>query len=110
LEEKISLNRSTEKKAESRDIIDKFFSVQFSLNGPTYLFKLRDIPENGLSILVKEGSEVLRELEVGDILDIQYNNPELSSSSKILKTKISSKHFHNRLSGHYLVGLSIIDQ
>ncbi|UCD32999.1 MAG: hypothetical protein JSV38_03745, partial [Desulfobacterales bacterium] len=96
MEEKIALNRSTEKKAESRAIIDKFFSVQFSLNGPTYLYKLREIPENGLSILVKEDSTVLRELKVGDILDMEYNTLGLSGSSKILKTKVSSKDFHDR--------------
>jgi len=112
MEEKTILNRSTERKPESRTILDKFHSVQFSLNyiGPTYLFKLRDISSNGLCILVKEDSSVLKELKVGDILDMEYNAPGLSDSAKLLKTQVSSKNCHDRFAGHSLVGLSIIDK
>ena len=112
MEEKTILNRSVERKSESRTIFDKFHSVQFSLNymGPTYLFKLRDISSNGLCILVKEDSSVLKELKVGDILDMEYNAPGLSDSAKLLKTQISSKNCHDRFTGHSLVGLSIIDK
>ena len=85
MEEKTIFNRSAERKSESRTILDKFYSVQFFLNymGPTYLFKLRDIPLNGLCILVKEDSSVLKELKVGDILDMEYNPPGLSDSPKL---------------------------
>ncbi len=112
MEDKAILNRSTERKPESSTILDKFHSVQFSFNymGPTYLFKLRDISSNGLCILVKEDSSVLKELEVGDILDMEYNTPGLSDSSKLLKTQVSSKNCHDRFTGHSLVGLSIIDK
>jgi hypothetical protein len=111
MEEKTILNRSVERKSESRTIFDKFYSVQFSLNhmGPTYLFKLRNISLNGLCILVKEDSSVLKDLKVGDILDMEYNTPGLSDSSKLLKTQISSKNCHDLFAGHSLVGLSIID-
>jgi hypothetical protein len=111
VEENTTLNRLAEKKFDSRAIIDKFYSVQFSLNdmGPTYLFKLRDLPVNGLSILVKKDSSVLKELKVGDILDMEYNVPGLSGSSKLLKTQVISKNFYDRYAGHSLVGLSIID-
>ncbi len=112
MEEKTILNRSAKRKSESRTILDKFYSVQFFLNymGPTYLFKLRDIPLNGLCILVKEDSSVPKELKVGDILDMEYNTPGLSDSSKLLKTQVSSKNCHDRFAGHSLVGLSIIDK
>ncbi len=111
MEERTTLNRLAERKSDSRVIIDKFYSVQFSLNdmGPTYLFKLRDFPVNGLSILVKEDSSVLKELKVGDILDMEYNTPGLTDSSKLIKTQVSSKNCHDRFTGHSLIGLSIID-
>ena len=111
MEEKIALNRPAERKYDSRAIINKFYSVQFSLDdmGPTYLFKLRDIPLNGLSILVKEDSSVLKELKVGDILDMEYNTAGLSGSSELLKTQVSSKNCYERFTGHSLIGLSIID-
>jgi len=112
MKEKTILNRSVERKSESRTILGNFYSVQFSLNdmGPTYLFKLRDIPLNGLCILVKEDSPVLKELKVGDILDMEYNTPGLSDSGKLLKTQVSSKNCHDRFTGHSLVSLSIIDK
>jgi hypothetical protein len=112
MEKKSILNRSAERKSESRTILDKFYSVQSFLNymGPTYLFKLRDIPLNGLCILVKEDSSVLKGLKVGDILDMEYNTTGLSDSSKRLKTQVSYKNCHDRFAGHSLVGLSIVDK
>lgn len=112
MEEKITLNRFEEKKSEARAILDNFHSVQFSLNnmGPPYLFKLRDIPLNGLCILVREDSSVLKELKVGDVLDMEYNTPGLSGSPKLLKTKVSSKYCNDRFTGHSLIALSIIDK
>ncbi|MCJ7542686.1 MAG: hypothetical protein MUO88_23805 [Desulfobacterales bacterium] len=94
------------------EIFNKYFSVEFSLNGmgPTYLFKLRDIPYSGLCILVKEDSVVLKHLKVGDILNMKYNPLESSCSSILLKTRIRdiSKNPQGRLMGHSIAGLSII--
>jgi hypothetical protein len=112
MEERTAPDRTAERKSDSRAMIDKFYSVEFSLNdmGPTYLFKLRDIPLNGLGILVKEDSPVLKELKVGDILDMEYNTLGLSGCSMLLKTQVSAKYCHDRFTGHSLVGLSIIDK
>ena len=95
---------------DSYTIMNKYYSVQFPLNdtGPTYLFKLRNTPENGLCILVKEDSTILKQLKVGDILTMEYN-PMGSSDPLILKTQINSKNSHNGFNGHSLIGLSIID-
>ncbi len=102
-----------EKRSEPRTILDKYYSVQFMLNdvSPNYVFKLRDISSKGLCILVKEDSAVLKHLKAGDILTMEYKPPELTGSSKILKTQIGhiSKSKEGRFTGHYLIGLSIID-
>jgi hypothetical protein len=92
-------------------MLKKYYSVQFYLNGidEAYLFKLRDIPLNGLCILVKEDSPVLNKLKIGDILNMEYNPPESSDSPKLLKTQVASKKSYDRSTGHSLVGLSIID-
>jgi hypothetical protein len=110
--EKNSTNNLAENKAVSRHILDDYHSVQFSLNdmGPIYLFKLRDISLNGPCILVKEDSSVFKQLEVGDILHMEFNPPELSVPNKLLKTKIISKNSHDLFTGHSLVGLSIIEE
>jgi hypothetical protein len=100
-----------ETKDESRTILDKYYSVQFTLSrmDPAYLFKLRDISSNGLCILVKQDSTVFRQLNEGDILDMEYNPTESSEPTKLLKTQITSKNCYDRFKGHSLVELSIID-
>jgi len=110
--ERFSTNNLAESKAVSRYILDNYYSVQFSLNdmGPIYLFKLRDISLNGPCILVKKDSSVLKQLEVGDILHMEFNPPELTMPNKLLKTQIISKNSHDLFTGHSLVGLSIIEE
>jgi len=90
MNENIFTNELARNRPESRNFMDKYFGVQFSLNekGPSYIFKLRDISLNGLCILVKKDSAVLKHLKVGDILNMEYNPPESSGSNKIFKTRI----------------------
>ena len=109
--EKNSAYNMAESRAVSRYILDNYYSVQFSLNdmGPIYLFKLRDISLNEPCILVKKDSSVFKQLEVGDILHMEFNPPEPSVPNKLLKTRIISKNSHDLFTGHSLVGLSIVE-
>ena len=111
MEKKTVLDNSPGKISESRNMLKKYYSVQFYLNGidEAYLFKLRDIPLNGLCILVKESSPVLNKLKIGDILNMEYHSTESSDSPKLLKTQVASKTSYNRSTGHSLIGLSIIN-
>jgi hypothetical protein len=85
----------------SGTILDEFYSVQFSLNGkgPKYIFKLRNTSLNGPCILVNKDSSVFKQLKVGDILDMEYNQMG-SFDSSILKTQISSKNSHDHFTDH----------
>jgi len=96
---------------EAKTILDEFYSVQFFLNDKEtlYQFKLRNISSNGPCILVKQDSPVFIELQVGDILDMEYSKPESLGAGKLLKTQITSKNFHNCYIGHSVVELTIID-
>jgi hypothetical protein len=111
VEEKTATKNYVGNKDESSTILDKYYSVQFSLSkmDPTYLLKLRDISCNGLCILVKQDSTVFRQLNEGDILDMEYNPTESSGSTKLLKTQITSKNSYDRFKGHSLIDLTIID-
>ena len=111
MKEKTAVDNFTEIKSELRTILDKYYSVQFSLSkmDPTYLFKLRDISSNGLCILVKQDSTVFRQLNEGDILDMEYNPTRSSGPTKLFKTQITSKNCYDRFKGHSLVELMIID-
>ena len=111
MKEKTSVDNFTESGSEFRTILDKYYSVQFSLSkmDPAYLFKLRNISSNGLCILVKQDSTVFRQLNEGDILNMEYNPKEPSCPTKLLKTKITTKNCCDRFKGHSFVELSIID-
>ena len=92
-------------------ILDEFYSVQFFLKGKGifYQFKLRNTSSNRPCILVKKDSPVFTELQVGDILDMKYNNPESLGASRLFKTRITSINSHDCYTGHSIVELSIID-
>jgi len=111
MEEKTATQNFAENKDASRSILGKYYSVQFSLSkmDPVYLFKLRDFPLNGPCILVKQDSSAFKQLNVGDILNMEYNPTEPSGPTKLLKTHITSKNCYDRFKGHSLVELSIID-
>jgi len=111
IEEKTATKNYARNENELSTILDKYYSVQFSLSkmDPTYLFKLRDISSNGLCILVKQDSTVFRQLNEGDILDMEYNPTRSSGPTKLLKTQITSKNCYDRFKGHSLVELTIID-
>ena len=98
-------------KHEEKTVLEGCYSVEFVLNGkgPSYLFKLRNISSNRPYILVKQDSSVFNELKVGDVLDMEYNQPQSLGAGKFLRTQITSKIPHDRYMGHSIVELSIID-
>ncbi|MBW2644266.1 MAG: hypothetical protein JRC89_13135 [Deltaproteobacteria bacterium] len=110
MEEKTVTKNFAESKAESRTILDNYYSVQFTLSrmDPAYLFKLRDISSNGLCILVKQDSSAFKQLKVGDVVNMEYNPTESSGPTKLLKTQITSKNCYDRFKGHSLVELKVL--
>ncbi len=110
IEEETATKNFAGNKDELRTILDKYYSVQFSLNkmDPAYLFKLRDISSNGLCILVKQDSSAFKQLKVGDVVDMEYNPKEFSGPTKLLKTQITSKNCYDRFKGHSLVELKVL--
>jgi hypothetical protein len=107
-----NLNDLAEFRTEAKTILNEFYSVQFFLNDKEilYQFKLRNISSNGPCILVKQDSPVFTELQVGDILDMEYSKSESSGASMLFKTKITSKNSHDCYTGHSIVELTIIDK
>ncbi len=103
-----------EKRSESRSIIDEYHSVEFSISNTAYVyqFKIWDISTKGVCILVREDSDLLNHLKVGDILDLKYYPTDSSHPIKHLKTQIKhiSKDEQGRFKELYLVGLAILDR
>ena len=110
-DDKTRSNNLPANRSGSSAILDKYFSVQFSLSkmDPVYLFKLRDFNLTGLCILVKQDSSVFKQLNVGDILNMEYNPTKPSDPKKLFKTQIISKNCYDRFKGHSLVELSIME-
>ncbi|OGP59206.1 MAG: hypothetical protein A2V65_12460 [Deltaproteobacteria bacterium RBG_13_49_15] len=102
-----------ERRSSPRTLIDRYYSVQFSFSKktPTYQFKLRDISENGLCILVKEDSTVLDHVKVGEIIEMKFAPSESPARLKMLRTQIRhiTKSNEGRYRGHFLVGLLILE-
>jgi len=104
-------HESDDRRSEPRSIEKQYSSVEFSISNINYIyqFKIWDVSQSGMSILVKEDSEVLKHIEVGDILDMKYYLKESSEEPVNLKTEIRhiTRDVPERIRGHLLVGLSI---
>ena len=101
-----------EKRSELRNILDQYYSVEFSISSwePVYLFKIRDVSSLGTGILVKENSAVLKHLNVGDVLDMKYNPAKSPDLPECVRTEIKhiTKFDHGPYRGYYLVGLLLL--
>jgi len=94
-------------------IVDSYYSVEISLRNIFFVhqFKIWDISPNGKCILVKEDSDLLSYLKVGDILDMKYSATDLSQPAESLRTEIKhiGKDDDGRFKGHYLIGISVLE-
>ena len=108
--EKTSTNNLIDNGTGSRHILDKYHSVQFSLNnmGPVYLFKLRNISINEPCILVKEDSLLMNHLKSGQTIMVKYYFEDRHNSSDIFEAKIMHITLVKvgQFKGHYLAGLA----
>ncbi len=103
-----------ERRSEARFIEKKYSSVEFAIKQMDYLyqFKIWETSGSGMSILVNEGSVILRHIQIGDILDMKYYPSNPSDETVIFKTEIRhiTRDVNERIKGHCLVGLSVIDK
>lgn len=103
-----------ERRAEPRIEIDKYYSVELSVPGTefVYQFKIWNLSEHGLCVVVKNDSDVLKHLEVGNVLEMEYCPVDMASPKVSLKTEIKhiTKQEEGRFSGHTLVGLLILEK
>jgi hypothetical protein len=107
-------NDGAEKRSEPRAKLEEYHSVEFKIAdlGALYQFKIWNTSSKGICVLVREDSNVLKYIEVGNVLDMKYHTSDYSIPPQNLKTQIKhiTKEDHGRFKGHYLVGLSIESQ
>lgn len=102
-----------EGRSEKRKSIDRFYRVEIDLGPPLpiYQFKVRNISEHRACILVKDGSSILKSLEIGQKLKMNYWSGKNLGMTKTWHVQIKhiTKQIHDPLKGHFLVGFSIIN-
>ena len=104
--------RFINKLAESGREMDCYYSVEFPVKGFDfqYQFKIRRMEAESMCILVREDSNILKRLKVGNILAMKYRSIDAACPSDCLDTTIMNitKNREGRFKGHYLVGLKIM--
>jgi hypothetical protein len=94
--------------------MNQFYSVEFSIRGLNvpYQFKIWDMLSSCMCILVKEYSDILPRLKVGDTWNMKYYSTGSVYRPECLKTMIRHiiKNDQGRFKGHYLVGLEILEK
>ena len=75
--------KSFDKRAKDKEVLDQFHSVEISLDGLDlpYQFKIWNIKPMPMCILVRDDSNILSQIKVGDILNMKYNNNRNSGDS-----------------------------
>lgn len=92
--------------------LDKFHSVEFCVNGIefSYQFRIWNIVPKSMCVLIREDSDILDRINVGDVLTMKYYGADSMGSPQYLETEIKhvTKDDNGRFRGHYLVGLAIL--
>jgi len=105
-------DNSIERRPEPASIIDQYYSVEFSVKNTAFLyqFKIWNISPEGVYVLVREDSDLLNHIKVGDILDLKYCKTASSQYAE-LKTEIRhiAKDGTGRFKGLYQIELSILE-
>lgn len=100
-----------ERRSEPRTRLQQYHSAEFIFEGRElhYQFRIWDTASSSMCVLVKENSEVLPLLRVGDTLKVKYYSSNSQCPSETLKTIIRhvTRNDQGRFKGHYLIGLEI---
>jgi hypothetical protein len=100
---------STPQTAERRG---SYYCAEFSLDDPPLLYQFRiwENQSNSIALLIKEDSELLLRLKVGDQLQVKYYTNDTISPFDYRASAIRhiTKNQEGRLRGHCLIGLELL--
>ena len=107
------INKTPERKSEDKREGPPYYSVEMALEGLdlSYQFRIWNVASTPMCVLVKEDSDILPRLKVGETLNMKYYSTGSIHPPEYLETAIRhiTKNDHGRFKGHYLVGLEIIE-
>ena len=113
MKECVMTNKAEERSYQPIKQVDQYYSVEFSLSGCAfvYQFKIRKVSFKEICVLVREDSDLLNHLKVGDILNLKYYTTNSFRPVEYLRTEIRgiSKNDKERLRGLRVIGLLILE-
>jgi PDZ domain-containing secreted protein len=94
---------------------NQYYCGEFLINGLNmlYQFKIWNIAtDNAMFTLVKEDSDIINNLKVGDVVDMKYYSTNSLYPTENFNTEIKfiNKDDRGRFKGHYRIGLAIVGQ
>jgi hypothetical protein len=115
MEQKVmEMKNVLERKVQGKGISKQYCSAEFHIDGLElpYQFRIQDISAPCLYVLVKENSDIVSRLKVGETLNVKYYSASSSPAKGYQKTAVRhvTKNDGGRLKGHYLVGLEILER
>jgi hypothetical protein len=103
-----------EGKSRDKGIASEYCSAEFHIDGLElpYQFRIQDFSAPCLYVLIKENSDIVSRLKVGETLNVKYYSSRSSPTKGYQKTAVRhiTKNDRGRLRGHYLVGLEILER
>ncbi len=106
-------NSSQEKWLESGLPFEEYYSVEIPIDEIEHLhqFKIWSIDQGTLCVVVKEESEILTFMRVGDTIKMKYYILNPAYPPKYLPTKIRhiTREDQGRFKGHVVIGLDILE-
>ena len=102
-----------EKRAYPRRNQLRNYRIEIKLIGvPIYQFRVSNVSFNGAGILIKEDSDFLNMIEVGQVVDADFISPNGTDPVGLYRVEIKhiTKPSKGNNKGHCLVGLSILEK
>ena len=92
--------------------LEQYYSVDFLINGNSYQFKLWNIISMPMCILIKEDSDIISWLRVGEKLNMKYYSLDSGYPVEDVETEVRNitKNDQGRFRGHCFVALDISEK
>ena len=110
--ENVVMSQRGEKRSEARTTVDEYHSVEFLLPDVEFIYQFRiwNMSPQGMCVVVRKDSNLLKHLNVGDMIDLRYHPNDLKDPIVSLRTEIRhiTKQEEGKFKQHSLVGLMIL--
>jgi len=100
-------------RSEHERLLDQYHRAEISISGlnASYVFKIRNVVPTSMCVLVRQDSEIVPRLRVGDTFNVKYYFSDSDYPPEHRETEIRNiiRDDEGRFKGHYLVGLEILE-